>query len=135
MATYYGSDSGPCTTDLPLISTTITDPKRLIGERTIRRLTTPRGALALINDDPNFGYDVRQYVNAKLTPDDIATAASNIHDEVTKDEQIESANVEFTLGAGGSVVIDIAMQTLVGPFSLTLTINELTTQAVFNFNP
>ena len=133
MAIGYGADTA-CTSDLPLISTTITDPVQLIGQRTIRRLTTPRGALALINDDPNFGFDVRQYVNAKLTPAQIATAQSNIQDEVTKDEEIESADVSFTLGAAGAISIDIAMQTLAGPFSMTLTVNELTTQAVFTFN-
>ncbi len=132
MATFYGSDTA-CTTDLPLVSTTITDPRQLIGQRTIRRLTTPRGALALINDDPNFGFDVRQYVNAKLTPAQIATAQSNIQDEVTKDEQIQSAEVAFSIGAAGAVSIQIAMQTLAGPFSMTLTVNELTTQAVFDF--
>lgn len=132
MATFYGSDSA-CTTDLPLISTTVTDPKQLIGQRTVRRLTTPRGALGLINDDPNFGFDVRQYVNAKLSPDQIAAAQSNIQDEVTKDEQVQSADVSFTIGAAGAVTIEIAMQTLAGPFSMTLTVNELTTQALFDF--
>lgn len=132
MATFYGSDTA-CITDLPLISTTITDPRQLIGQRTARRLTTPRGALGLINDDPNFGFDVRQYVNAKLTPSQIAGAAASIQDEVTKDEQIASATVEFAIGAAGAVSIEIAMQTLAGPFTLTLTVNELTTQLVFNF--
>ncbi len=132
MAIGYGADTA-CTNDLPLISVTITDPVQLIGQRTVRRLTTPRGALALINDDPNFGFDVRQYVNAKLSPAAIATAQSNIQDEVTKDEEILSADVTFVLGAAGAISISISMQTNVGPFSMTLTVNELTTQAVFTF--
>ncbi len=132
MAIGYGADTA-CTNDLPLISVTITDPVQLIGQRTVRRLTTPRGALALINDDPNFGFDVRQYVNAKLSPAAIATAQSNIQDEVTKDEEILSADVTFVLGAAGAISINISMQTNVGPFSMTLTVNELTTQAVFTF--
>jgi hypothetical protein len=132
MVTFYGSDTA-CTTDLPLVSTLVTDPRQLIGQRTIRRLTTPRGALALINDDPNFGFDVRQYVNAILTPAQISTAQSNIQDEVTKDEQVQSADVAFTLGAAGAIFIQIAMQTLAGPFSMTLTVNDLTAQSVFDF--
>lgn len=133
MATFYGSDTG-CTNDLPLISVTIIDPVQLIGQRTIRRLTTPRGALGLINDDPNFGFDVRQYVNAKLTPSQIATAQSNIQDEITKDEEIDSAEVSFSLSGTGAISIYISMQSSVGPFSMTLTVDQLTTQAVFTFN-
>ncbi len=132
MATFYGSDTA-CIDDLPLIGTTITDPVQLIGQRTVRRLTTPRGALALINDDPNFGFDVRQYINAKLSPAQIATAEASITDEVTKDEEIQDAVVSFSLGAAGAISIDISMQTNAGPFSLTLNVNDLTTQLLFAF--
>ncbi len=132
MATYYGSDTA-CLSDLPLISTTITDPVQLIGQRVARRLTTPRGALALINDDPNFGFDVRQYINAKLTPNQIATAQDNIQNEITKDEQVESAVVTFSIGAAGAISIGIALQSSAGPFSLTLDVTQLTTQLIFEF--
>lgn len=129
MATNYGSDTA-CTTDLPLISTPVTDPKTLIGQRIYRRLTTPRGALALIGGNGDGGWDVRQLVNMKMTPAKIAAAQQQIEGECLKDEQVSGAAVEVTSSAGNATIA-IALTTAFGPFRLTLNVSVLTAELVF----
>ena len=133
MAINYGSDTA-CLLDVGLVDIQITDPVQLIGQRIARRLQTPRGALAAINDDPNFGWDVRQYINGKISPTTIAAAQTQILAECLKDEQVSAATV--TIGyvrSTGVMTINIVAQSASGPFTLTLTVDQLTVDAVFNF--
>lgn len=130
--TFYGSDIYDIT-DLQLIDTLVINPEQLIGQRIARRLTTPRGALAILSDTADFGFDVRQFVNAKLSPGEIAAAQSSIQSEILKDEQVQTADVQMTL-SGGSVSINITVTTSTGPFSLTLNVDQLTTALVFGNN-
>ena len=131
MSTFYGSDIS-CTTDRELTDTVVSDPRLVIGQRLVRRLSTPRGALALINDDPNGGWDVRQYVNARMTSADIATAKAQIESECLKDEAVESVAVDISL-VSGVFTIGVKVQSSAGPFALVLNVNQLTVDAVFNF--
>jgi hypothetical protein len=131
MAIFYGSDSY-CLDDVLLIDTQVTDPRVLIGQRLIRRLTTPPGALALINDVAD-GFDVRQFINAKISPGTIAIAQAQIADECLKDQQVQTADVEMTLAKNGNLSINIGGLTAAGPFSLTMNVSQLTTEVVFNF--
>lgn len=133
MATNYGSDSY-CLTDIQRISTLVTDPRVVIGQRVARRLQTPRGALALINGDPNFGYDVRQLVNAKLTPNFKVNAQKSIRDEVEKDQEVLSASVTVaSADAGSGVAITILIQPSDGPFSLVMNVRDLTVEVLISF--
>jgi hypothetical protein len=131
--TFYGSDTY-CINDLPLVDTQVTDPVQLIGQRIVRRLSTPRGALALIGDDPNFGYDVRQWINNKAGPGDIALAQAAIESECLKDEQIIGVTASIAFSANTSAMtVTLQLVTGVGPFTLTLNVNQLTVDMVFNF--
>ena len=130
MATNFGSDTS-CVTDLPRIDLQVTSPQKLIGQRIARRLQTPRGALAAIGDDANFGWDVRQYANGRLGPTTIATAESQIEAECTKDEQVQSASVKITPGTGGALTITVQLVSAAGPFTLTLSVDDLTVGAIF----
>ena len=129
---FYGSDTY-CLTDLQLVDVQVTDPVRLIGQRLVRRLTTPRGALGIINDDPDGGLDVRQYINAKLPPSAITTAQADISDECQKDEEVSSALVSMTESLG-VLTIRIDVDGSSGPFSLVLNVGDVTTDAIFSFN-
>lgn len=131
MATNYGSDTY-CLTDLQLIDTIITDPRQIIGQRIARRLQVQRGALALINDDPNGGFDIRQYLNAKMGPGEIASAQSAIEAECLKDEEVQSASVSMTLDAG-NLSISIRLAGASGPFQLVLNVSQITTDVIFSF--
>ncbi len=129
---FFGSDSS-CITDLSLIDEIVTDPRTLIGQRILRRWSTPRGALASINDDPDFGWDITQYVNAKLGPGAIATAQAQLRNEALKDEQVSACAVSIATGFGGAVTVNASFQTADGPFALTIDVRDLTIEAVFSF--
>jgi hypothetical protein len=131
MATFYGVDTF-CLTDLQRVDVLVTDPALLIGQRLARRLTTPRGALGLISDDPDGGFDVRSLVNMKLTPTTLSTASATIAAEASKDEEVASCSVRMT-SAKNSLLITIDVISSAGPFVLTLNVNQLTAALVFSF--
>src|SRR5262245_8863750 len=122
MTVFYGSDSA-CVTDIGLIDTQVTSPAQVIGQRIARLLQPPRGAFGLINDDANRGWDVRQYVNAQLTPSTIAIAQQQIKNECEKDEEVQSATVTMT-NSGGTITITISIVASSGPFTLVGNINQ-----------
>lgn len=128
----FGQDTS-CLTDVGLVDTQITDPRILVGQRIARRLQTPHGALANIGDDPDFGWDVHQLINARLSPGTLSQYEQQISAECTKDECVQSATVTITQGAGGSVSISVDMQSSAGPFELVLSVDQLTSSLIFNF--
>lgn len=131
MSAFYGSDTS-CVTDIGLVDVLVTDPALLISQRIARRLQTPNGALAVIGDDPDFGFDVRQFVNGKFGPSQLGAAQSIVQAEVEKDEEVSSATVTITLGAAGALSIVISGTSAAGPFSFTMAVGQLTVDVVFN---
>ena len=131
MATNFGQDSN-CVTDVGLFDLQITDPVTLVAQRIIRRLTTPRGSLASVGDDPNFGWDIRQLINAKLSPSSISQYQALIQGECLKDEQVSAATVTIS-GTDGNISVSVSLTSAVGPFSLTLPVQDLTAAQIFTF--
>lgn len=131
MATFYGVDTY-CLTDLLRVDVLVTDPAQLIGQRLVRRLTTPRGALGLISDDPDGGFDVRTLVNMKLTPTTLSSASADIASEAQKDEEVASVSVRMT-PSKSALVITLDVLSSAGPFVLVLNVDQLTTAVVFSF--
>lgn len=131
MSVFLGSDT-VCLDDLPLIDTQTSDPLTLVGQRLARRLSTQRGALAFINDDPNGGLDVRQYVLAKMSTGQRSIIQNQVQAECLKDEEVQTASVDVSFNTG-ALIITIAVTTGSGPFTLTLNVDQLTVQAVFSF--
>ncbi len=129
MATFYGSDTA-CVSDIGPTDLQITNPQRLISERIARRLSTPKGSLALIGGDPTWGFDLRQYVLGKMRTRDIAAIRDHVEAECLGDEQVESATAIVTI-SGSIMVVNIALESAVGPFSLTLNVSSLTVAMVF----
>jgi hypothetical protein len=130
MATNYGSDT-TCVSDTPLIDLQISDPQQVIGQRIARRLQTPRGGLAAIGDDPNFGLDIRQYTLARMNPSQLSQAQSQIAAECTKDEEVSAADVTIQFTNGGPMTVTIQLTSAAGPFTLTLAVSALTTALIF----
>lgn len=130
MATNYGIATLGVT-DIPLISISTSDPFLVVGQRIARRLLTPRGGLAAIGGDPNFGWDVRQYINGKLSPTALAQAQQAIAAECLKDEAVQSASVTFAYAFNGALTISIQLVGASGPFQLVLPVQDLTTAQVF----
>lgn len=131
-STFYGTDSY-CVSDLQKVSQQVTDPVQIIAQRVARRLQTPRGALALIGGDPNFGYDVRLLVLAKQTPGWMTASQSLIQAEVQKDDEVLSCAVQVQPMTGSGVSITVNCVASDGPFSLVLTVDALTVAVAFSF--
>lgn len=129
MSVFYGSDSS-CVSDVGLFDLQVTDPFVLIGQRIARRLTTPHGGLAAVNDDPNFGWDVRQYTNGRLAPTQIDQAQRQITAECLKDEEVMSAQVVISFVDGGALTISIQLIASPGPFTLVMNVSGLTFSAL-----
>jgi hypothetical protein len=120
----YGQDTYDLT-DLPLVDTQVISFQN-IGLRIARRLTTPYGALAAINDDPDFGYDIFQLLNGTFSPNDITGIKADIENECLKDETIQDVDVTITLSSGNIAEITVDLTTSIGPFSLVLDISDVT---------
>lgn len=130
MSTDYGAATLGVS-DIPLMSVTSTDPYLVVGQRVARRLLTPRGGLAAIGDDPNFGWDVRQYTNGRLSPSALAQAQAQIKNECEKDEEVASADVTMTFVNGGALTITIKLTGATGPFTLVLPVQNLSAAQIF----
>lgn len=124
MATFYGTDTS-CTTDIPLVSVQVTDPRTLIAQRLIRRLTTPRGGLAVIGGNPNFGWDVRQYLLGRMSTAEQTQGEQQVKAECEKDEQVKSVTCKFTF-EDKKLTIGVQCLSAAGPFSLTVVLTNST---------
>jgi hypothetical protein len=131
VSVFYGSDTA-CVSDVGLTDEQVTSPARLIGERLARLLQTPRGGLGVIGDDPDRGWDCKQYVLARITPQLIALGRQQITNECMKDEEVQSVDVQFISTSSGSlqsiIVRGIAST---GPFTLVGNVNTLTSSLFF----
>jgi hypothetical protein len=100
-----------------------------VGYALARRLQTPRGALAAIGDDADYGLDVRQLVGAGLTDRQRAEWEAAIAAECRKDDRVDSATVTLTSDLSTqTLTIDIAVMLVDDneSFSFVLTVDQLT---------
>lgn len=98
---------------------------KLVGERAnlaeaaLKRLTTPRGKLHYA---PDYGYDLRAFVNASNTTDEIASVRANVTAELLKDDRILSAVASVTYDAASEkLTVALTLTDADGPFKLVLT--------------
>jgi len=84
-----------------------------------RRLTTPHGSLFY---DPDYGHDLRQYLNAPNPGPGILEP--RVEDEAEKDERIFKATAAVTF-IGTELTVRLVLVDDEGPFPLTVTISEL----------
>lgn len=116
----YGTDIS-CTTDLTEEMTEIDGfSPRALAEALLRRLDCPRGQLA---DDPNYGLDLKSYVNRGTAAAELFALAGEIRNEWSKDDRVESATVEIEVSEAGRRLtgsgIVTAVDPAIGGFSLT----------------
>ncbi len=73
------------------------DPTRpvAVGQAIARRLITPRGGLV---DDPNYGLDLRGYVNRGVTQNSLLQLAAQVRAEALKDDRVVDANATISAG-------------------------------------
>lgn len=109
-----------CVDDL-VMPATIASGNRVVGEAIARRLITRRGGLV---SDPNYGFDLGEFVEADLSPRDLALVSSGIVAECKKDDRVVSAVATVTL-AIGVLTAQIALTTGGGPFTLVLAVSAV----------
>jgi hypothetical protein len=130
MATSFGKDIS-CTTELKLGR--YATGTRLVAEAIYRRLTTPRGMLRGGEDEADYGIDLVDLIGSAATNSDAAALEGRIQSEVLKDERVISVTADVvptTSGPGTEFVVTIEAETAEGPFSLQLSISDLTVELV-----
>jgi hypothetical protein len=96
---------------------------QVVAEAILRRWTTSPGQLV---DDPNYGRNVWDLVNAALSPRDLAYAQQQFSAEAEKDERVLSCPVVLTITAAGLVTLSATVTTAAGPFPLVVQVNAVT---------
>lgn len=92
----------------------------------VRRLTTPRGGLFY---DPDYGLDVRSYLNAGFTQAGVEALRASIVAEVEKDPRVDSCGAEMVFNfATGRMSITLTVLTADGPFDLVLAATNVTVE-------
>jgi len=102
---------------------------RLVAEACYRRLITPRGSLFGGDDEANYGLDLADLIGSVSTKAQVAALPGQIQTELLKDERITSASATVTASKSGPSVtyqISISAQTDAGPFSLVLSVSDVT---------
>lgn len=97
---------------------------RNIGNAIARRVTTPRGTLFY---DLDYGFDVRAFLNAGFTIDQLSRLQAQISTEVEKDPRVDSADVTLSPDIENQkMTITIRLELATGPFELILGVSALT---------
>jgi hypothetical protein len=113
-------------TDLPGPYFRVASGLRNIGNALARRLTTERGGLFYA---PNYGLDVRQYLNAGMTPQQLSQVQGDIAAEVGKDARIDNPTVTVVQNLPAARMdITIACELAEGPFEFVLGVTSLTVE-------
>lgn len=120
----YGVDLS-CVAD---ISATLdeVDPTstQAIREALLRRLATPRGGLP---DDPDYGFDVRGLCNRGLTQSQLVDVSTQVRNEVTKDDRVDSATVTVTTPSPSALRVSVVITPVdqsIGIFTLTFAVTD-----------
>lgn len=118
----YGSDLS-CVSDLDSGMGLFTGPK-IVAEAVARRLTTPRGGLFY---DPNYGTDLRRWLNAAIDEKDIPDIRAEIETEAELDERVATADVSVEFDRSSASIKAKIELTLVDDrtFRFTLSVSQL----------
>lgn len=98
-----------------------------LAQAIARRLTTRRGLLEWIGDDPEYGHDVREYLGEDVGARAEFVIASRVQAECLKDERVRAAQVTATLAAE-RLTLSIKLTDADGPFRLTLAVTGVTVE-------
>lgn len=99
---------------------------RNLGNALARRLVTPRGGLFY---DGNYGLDVRAFVNAGFTPQQLSQIQADIAAEISKDERVENPQVTVVSNTQtATMTITIVCELAEGPFQFLVAVSALTVE-------
>ena len=90
-----------------------------------RRITTRRGTLAWIGDDPDWGIDVRDYLGSDADAQTAFRIAAMVEAEVLRDERVRACQATATV-ADGTLTLSLRLADADGPFRLVLAVSAVT---------
>lgn len=97
-----------------------------ISQGLARRYQTPRGSL--VQDEPDYGLDVRAYLNRGLATSDLRALEGELRLEALKDDRISDVEVTVTLPTLTTMTIAVVVTpedaTNGGPFDLILAVTS-----------
>lgn len=93
-----------------------------LAQAILRRLTTPRGGLL---GDPSYGYSVHDLIGSSVP---VSVIEQRVLEQVLLEEEVEDARCNARM-SNGVLFIEITVEDADGPFELTLTASELSTEA------
>ncbi len=129
--TGLGADAGSLGVDVNAITDVplrwgMTSGWRNLGNALARRLETPQGSMP---DDPNYGFDVRDYLNGGFTAPQIGQIRASSAAECLKDPRVQSVDIDFTwIAASSSIRVVLTVETADGPFTFVLDVSALTVE-------
>lgn len=103
-----------------------------LGQALVHRFITPRGGLFY---DPNYGSDLRAYVNDTMNAAKLAAVKADVQAEAIKDERVLSCLASATFNfQTKTLTVEVAVQTATGPFFLVVAVTSLTVE-LLRFTP
>ena len=90
-----------------------------------RRITTRRGTLAWIGDDPDWGIDVRDYLGSDADAQTAFRIAAMVEAEVLRDERVRACQATATV-ADGTLTLSLRLADADGPFRLVVAVSAVT---------
>jgi phage baseplate assembly protein W len=97
--------------------------RRCLAEAIARRYQTDRGSLI---GDPNYGFNLTNFVNSDLGTGDLAALQSGAEAEALKDERVLAVTVVATQDTQGLMTVTVTLTDAAGPFILTLAVSAVT---------
>lgn len=125
----YGVDLACVADMLPTLAEVSPSLADGIRESLLRRLQTPRGFLAGIDDDANYGFDVAGLLNTGTTEQALRGIEAGVRSEITRDDRVLSATVSAAYSSGTSTMtvscLCIARDSSIGQFALVFSVNSM----------
>lgn len=92
-----------------------------------RRITTRRGTLAWIGDDPDYGLDVRDYLGSDVDGAVAFRVGAMVQSEVMRDERVLACTASASI-TDGTLTLSLRLADAAGPFRLVLAISAVTVE-------
>lgn len=106
---------------------------KFVGQEIARRLLCPRGGVL---GCPDYGLDVRDYMQQNLTSRDMPRVQGEIATEVGKDSRVDTFTVKCALTQNGGtavtpenlLTIEVRGVCSAGPFNFVLNVSDVTVE-------
>jgi phage baseplate assembly protein W len=92
-----------------------------LAQALARRLVTTHGSLI---DDPDYGIDVREWINDDVSIADVQRLARTVEAEMLKDERVQRSQA-VAVFVGDKLTLTIKIWDAAGPFKLVLQVSDV----------